>query len=72
MVCTTTDGLKTVMLDHVPEWEESRRQAFLTGSYRGGQLHLLKDVDGAYPKFTARFFRLNAQQAERFRVATAR
>ena len=64
---TATDGLKTVMLDHVPQWEESRRQAFFDWLYRGGQLHLLKDVDGAYPKFTAQLSELNTP-AERFRV----
>ncbi len=49
---TATDGLKEVLLDHVPQWEESRRQAFYDWLYRGGQLHILKDADGSYPHFT--------------------
>ena len=64
---TATDGLKEVLLDHVPQWEESRRQAFYDWLYRGGQLHILKDADGAYPHFTAQLAELN-DPSERFRV----
>jgi hypothetical protein len=64
---TATDGLKMVLLDHAPQWEESRRQSFYDWLYRGGQLHILKGVDGAYPRFTAQLVELNAP-AERFRI----
>jgi hypothetical protein len=64
---TATDGLKEVLLDHVPQWEESRRQAFYDWLYRGGQLHILKDADGAYPRFTAQLAELN-DPSEKFRV----
>lgn len=64
---TATDSLKVVLLDHVPQWEESRRQAFYDWLARGGQLHILKDVDGAYPRFTGQLAELNTP-AERFRV----
>ena len=64
---TATDGLKEVLLDHVPQWEESRRQAFYDWLYRGGALHLLKDTDGAYPRFTAQLVELN-NPSESFHV----
>ncbi|MFM7055726.1 MAG: hypothetical protein ACKO2P_02260 [Planctomycetota bacterium] len=40
---TATGGLYAVFLDHVPDWEEPRQQAFLAWLRRGGQLHLLLD-----------------------------
>lgn len=40
---TATGGLHAVFLDHVPDWEEPRQQAFLAWLRRGGQLHLLLD-----------------------------
>jgi hypothetical protein len=64
---TATDALKTLALDHVPRWEESRRQSFYDWLYRGGRLHVFKDVNGAYPQFSAGLGELNAP-AEKFRV----
>lgn len=40
---TATGGLHAVFLDHVPDWEEPRQQAFLAWLRRGGHLHLLLD-----------------------------
>lgn len=40
---TATGGLHAVFLDHVPDWEEPRQQAFLAWLSRGGRLHLLLD-----------------------------
>ncbi|MBI5759913.1 MAG: hypothetical protein HZA46_15450 [Planctomycetales bacterium] len=50
---TATDGLHTVVLDHVPRWEESRRQAFLDWVRRGGTVHLLHTNADRYPEFSA-------------------
>ncbi|MFM7038072.1 MAG: hypothetical protein ACKO2L_10140 [Planctomycetaceae bacterium] len=40
---TATGGLHAVFLDHVPDWEAPREQAFLAWLQRGGQLHLMLD-----------------------------
>jgi hypothetical protein len=66
-IATATDSLKAVLLDHVPQWEESRRQSFYDWLYRGGRLHILKDADGAYPHFTSQLAELN-NPVDRFRV----
>lgn len=49
---TATDSLQVVVLDHVPRWEESRRQAFLDWLSLGGTLILLQDTSGKFPDFT--------------------
>ncbi|WP_157605165.1 hypothetical protein [Schlesneria paludicola] len=49
---TATDALQLVVLDHVPRWEEARRQAFLDWLYLGGTVVLLHDVRGKFPEFT--------------------
>ena len=49
---TATDALQVVVLDHVPRWEEARRQAFLDWLYMGGTVVLLHDVRGSFPEFT--------------------
>lgn len=64
---SATDSLKTVALDHVPRWEESRRQAFIDWLSRGGRLHLFKGIDGGYPKFSGTLAPLNVPLDE-FRV----
>lgn len=46
-----TDGLQLVVLDHVPRWEESRRQAFLDWLYLGGTVVVLHDTSGKFPDF---------------------
>jgi len=49
---TATDALQLVALDHVPRWEESRRQAFLDWVYLGGTVLVLHDASGKFPEFT--------------------
>jgi hypothetical protein len=46
-----TSGLKTVVLDHVPRWEESRRRSFLNWLHGGGTVHLLQSATGEHPEF---------------------
>lgn len=48
---TATDALQMVVLDHVPRWEESRRQAFLDWLYLGGTVVILHDASGKFPEF---------------------
>ena len=48
---TATDALQLVILDHVPRWEESRRQAFLDWVYLGGNVVVLHDFSGKFPDF---------------------
>jgi hypothetical protein len=64
---TATDTLKMVALDHVPQWEEVRRQSFRDWLFRGGQLHLFKDINGSYPQFSAGLAELNVP-AEQFPI----
>lgn len=49
---TATDALQLVALDHVPRWEESRRQAFLDWVYLGGTVVVLQEPSGRFPDFT--------------------
>ena len=49
---TATDALQVAILDHVPRWEESRRQAFLDWLYMGGTAVVLYDNSGKFPDFT--------------------
>lgn len=48
---TATDALQLVILDHIPKWEESRRQAFLDWLYLGGTVVVLHDISGKFPDF---------------------
>lgn len=59
---TATDGLKLVVLDHVPEWQGQalRQQAFKDWLYRGGRLHLLNDGSGNRLRFRDELVELNA------------
>lgn len=45
------EGLDAVVLDHVPNWEPARREAFLDWVRLGGTVHLLPGADGALPVF---------------------
>ena len=45
------EGLDAVVLDHVPNWEPARREAFLDWVKLGGTVHLLPGADGALPVF---------------------
>jgi hypothetical protein len=45
------EGLDAVVLDHVPNWESARREAFLDWVKLGGTVHLLPGADGSLPVF---------------------
>ena len=48
---TATDALQLVVLDHVPRWEESRRNSFLDWIYLGGTVVILQEPSGKFPDF---------------------
>src|SRR5262249_569189 len=52
-------ALADVVLDHAPEWDAARREAFLGWLRGGGRLHLLRP-GGAHPAFTGELAVLNA------------
>lgn len=54
-----TAPLGSVVLDHVPRWEQPRRQAFSDWLRRGGNLHLLLTDDDTYPQFSDELAMLN-------------
>jgi hypothetical protein len=56
---TATDALQAVVLDHVPRWDEPRRQAFLDWIYRGGAVFVLQGPSGKHPEFPASMNQLN-------------
>lgn len=56
---TVTFGLHTVFLDHVPDWELPRQEAFMSWLKRGGRLHLLKDSRNEFPQFSGAMLDLN-------------
>jgi hypothetical protein len=56
---TAMDGLASVVLDHVPHWEEGRERAFLDWVKNGGNVHLLQDQQGRFPRFTGELRELN-------------
>ena len=62
-----TEVLGTVVLDHVPRWDELRRQAFRDWLGQGGQLYLLSNLDGKHLEFPAPLEELNIA-ADRFQV----
>ncbi|HIE98987.1 MAG TPA: hypothetical protein EYG03_23180 [Planctomycetes bacterium] len=66
---TATFGLHTVFMDHVPDWELPRQQAFLSWLKLGGRLHLLKDRRGEYPRFSGELADLN-QPLSRYSVGS--
>jgi hypothetical protein len=45
-----TDALRLVVMDHVPRWEETRRDVFRDWLFRGGILHVLKEPGGKFPE----------------------
>lgn len=59
--------LGTVILDHVPRWDEVRRRAFRDWLGQGGELYLLNDRDGKHLEFPAPLEELNVT-ADRFAV----
>jgi hypothetical protein len=52
---TATDALQLVALDHIPRWEEARRQSFLDWVYLGGTVVVLQEPNGKFPDFTGPF-----------------
>jgi hypothetical protein len=68
---TATDTLADVVLDHAPDWEAPRRQAFLDWLRQGGNLHLLRGSDGRYPEFTSELAVLN-EPSDEFRIGAGR
>ncbi len=66
---TVTFGLHTVFMDHAPDWELPREQAFIAWLKMGGRLHILKDQRGGYPEFSGELAELS-QPFDRFRVGS--
>ncbi len=56
---SATVGLHTVFLDHEPDWELPRQQAFASWLKLGGQVHLLHDSRGEFPRFSGVLAELN-------------
>lgn len=54
-----TDALDSVILDHVPRWEPTRRDVFLDWLRSHGTLHLIRGADGQLPQFPETFALLN-------------
>ena len=48
---TATDALQLVAIDHIPRWEEARRQSFLDWVYLGGTVVVLQEPSGKFPDF---------------------
>ncbi|MCA9084729.1 MAG: hypothetical protein KDA81_11765 [Planctomycetaceae bacterium] len=66
---TVTFGLHTVFLDHVPDWEAPRQQAFLSWLRHGGNLILLQNRRGEFPQFSGELGDLN-QPLNRFAIGS--
>jgi len=64
---TATDTLSSVVLDHAPDWEAPRREAFLDWLKQGGTLHLVHGPDGEWPRFTGDLAVLN-EPSDEFRL----
>ncbi len=52
-------SLDTVVLDHVPRWQEPQARAFKDWIYQGGKLFLVADSAGEYPEFSQLLAELN-------------
>ncbi|MBA3313718.1 MAG: hypothetical protein M3552_10480 [Planctomycetota bacterium] len=66
---TATDTLSSVVLDHAPDWEAPRREAFLDWLKQGGGLHLMQGADGRPPRFTGDLAVLN-EPSDEFRIGS--
>ena len=62
-----TEVLGSVVLDHVPRWDEVRTRAFRDWLGRGGRLYLIQDRDGKPLKFPSGLDELNLP-SDRFAV----
>ncbi len=51
--------IKTIVLDHVPRWQEPQTRAFKDWLFGGGTLNLIADSQGAYPDFPTSLAELN-------------
>jgi hypothetical protein len=67
LTVAATSGLDSLLLDHVPHWEQPKRQAFLDWLRAGGKVHLLMGADDRYPVFTDELSVLNSS-LERIRI----
>ncbi len=56
------ESLDAVVLDHVPNWEPARREAFLDWVRLGGIVHLLAGPDGALPVFGGELKELDTKE----------
>src|SRR5690606_22884660 len=45
-VTGATDALQIMILDHLPRWEKTRREAFKEWVYSGGILHIFNNSNG--------------------------
>ena len=68
---TATDTLGSVVMDHAPDWEAPRRQAFLDWLRQGGELHLIVGPNGKQPEFTSDLAVLN-QPSDVFQIGSGR
>jgi hypothetical protein len=59
-----TDGLHSVVLDHLPRWEPARRTAFLDWTRAGGIVHLLPGSTGQHPVFADDLAGLNSNRTQ--------
>jgi len=66
---TATDSLRGVVLDHVPDWQGARVQAFLDWLHQGGRVFVLHNRDGEYPRFPESLKVLNRPD-DRFRAGS--
>jgi hypothetical protein len=54
-----TDGLDSVVIDHIPRWQEPQRRAFLDWLRTGGTVHLIHGSNQTFPVFTGELAVLN-------------
>lgn len=66
---TATVGLHTAFLDHDPDWEQPRQEAFLSWLKLGGRLHLLHNSRGEFPRFSGTLGEIN-QPLNRFNIGS--
>ena len=64
---SATAGLASITFDHQPRWEKPRREAFLDWIFAGGEVHILHDSSGDFPKFTDELSALNTP-VEKFHI----
>ncbi|WP_154901554.1 hypothetical protein [Gimesia maris] len=65
-VTGATDALQEIILDHLPKWEKTRREAFMDWIYSGGILHLFFDSNGDPLSFPDSYRLLNQQTSPAF------